>query len=200
MHRASCLCAIALCLAACNNVGSPRVNQPIPNVQIVQQQGGGLWATFPMGGSRVIEPTQSIAAGFDGNMWVCDNGAVDRVDMAGNVTSFPVPACFAITRDSDQHVYFWEAPEQLGKIDGEGNITSLALDAGTPVSHVMASDGNGDLWKPGSDIDRIDTSGHVTSKQLIYPPGTGGTITGLAFGSDGQMWFSCVTAYGVPCL
>ena len=188
-------------ISACSSHASSAIAPQTTNVfpQVVQQQGGGPWVNFPMGGSRVIEPTQAIAAGFDGNMWVCDNGAIDRVDMAGNVTSFAVPACFALTRDPDQHLYFWETPTQFGKVDSSGDITSLSLDGGTPVDNVMASDSNHDLWKPGSDIDRIDPAGHVAFKNLVFPPGVGGTITALAYGSDGQMWFSCVARF-TPCL
>jgi len=202
MRRIVLSVMIALIFGCSSHSNSPVVGTPNGPIvaDVVQQQGGGAWLTFPMGGSRIIEPTQAVAAGFDGNMWVCDSGAVDRVDMSGNVTSFPVPACAAITRNPDHHIYFWEAPEQFGTIDGNGNVSSLVLDGGTPIANVMATDSSHDLWKPGTDIDRIDPTGHVTFKQIVYPPGVGGTITGLVFGSDGQMWFSCVTASRAPCI
>ena len=202
MRRIVLSILMAFAVGCSSHSGSSVVGTPDGSFSpyVRQQQGNGPWLTFPMGGSRIIEPTQAVAAGFDENMWVCDNGAVDRVDMSGHVATFAVPACAAITRNPDHHLYFWEAPEQLGTIDSEGNISSLVLDGGTPIANVLASDSSHNLWKPGTDIDRIDPTGHVSFKQIVFPPGTGGKITGLVLGSDGQMWFSCVTADRAPCI
>lgn len=201
--RAVAISLIFMFLAGCSShTTGPNVANFSVTPQALQQQGGGPWLSFPMGGSRIIEAGESIAAGFDGNIWVCDSASVDRVDMAGAVTSFAVPSCSGITRDPNGHLYFRESPSQLGTVDASGNIGSLGLDGGVPPQSTLASDAQGNLWAGSGEIEKIDSSGHVTAEDLVYPPGVGGTITGLVYGSDGEMWFSCLTAgnQGVPCI
>ena len=202
--------SLAVVIAGCAShvvtpTSSPGTENAVPP-RVVQQQ--GRWETFPLGAGHVIDNNQSIATGFDGNMWACDNGAIDRIDTTGHVTSFSVPACSSPTRNPNQHVYFIEGPSntQIGSIDASGNISALQLDNQALVG-VTASDPHKDLFIGSNDgtsqMENINpTTGHVLLHQLIFPGGVGVQFTGLAYGSDGQIWFSCVTDedHQTPCL
>lgn len=157
----------------------------------------GTWTTFSLG-SNTVQGGQSIAAGFDGAMWICDNASVDRVDTSGNVTSVAVPSCSDITRDPNGKLYFKDLtnPFQIGRINNLGQVSYVALNDHLVIGP-MAADSTGALWtKGGADIAKVDPKrGTVASKNLAFPPGgVSGVVDNFVEGSDSRMWFNCYTS------
>ncbi len=152
-----------------------------------------------------------IAAGPGGTMWFVENTgfAVGRVDSAGHLTEFAVPANSAgshgslnsITAGPDGAMWFTDessANPRVGRIDpASGAMTMYELPTGAgafagaqPLQITAGSDGA--LWFTGffgSVIGRVDVAGHFTA----YPLRRGGDVRGITAGPDGAIWFTQVT-------
>jgi len=184
-------------MLACSTRGVSTVaSGPVAPATFARPNTLGTWTTFSLGSNTVLGG-QSIAAGFDGAMWICDNASVDRVDTSGNVTTVPVPSCLDITRDPNGKLYF-KTPtnfNQIGRINNLGQVSYVALNDHL-VDGPMVADSTGALWTKGSsDIAKVDPRrGTVVTKSLVYPPGVGGFVDNFVEGSDSRMWFNCYTS------
>ena len=198
-----CVIIVAGCTAHESTVpSSTRAGMVIP--QVVQQQGSGPWITISMGTGHNVEDFESIVAGFDGAMWVCDVGYIDRVDMFGNVQYHFLQGggCDDLVRITNDRLFFMVNQEEDGIVDRYGNISTHRLQEGL-TTRPTVGDSNGFVWIAEDDgnIAKVDpVTGAVTNVTLNYPEGSPGLIEGLAYGSDGEIWFSCHTATYGKCL
>jgi streptogramin lyase len=136
----------------------------------------------------------TIAAGSDGNIWFGEKGAIGRIDMAGQLTSFALPAGTgaptALTAGPDGNVWFVaSAPSKIGRITPSGEVKEFALPPGREPDGITAGP-DGNLWftEPGtSAIGRITPAGRIT--EFPVPGGPAKKLASIVAGPDGNLWF-----------
>jgi virginiamycin B lyase len=149
----------------------------------------GQFTGYPVAGS-------SVTTGSDGNLWVVNASAIERVTPTGQVTTFSLPQCCgenSSTLGPDGNIWFTESLSTggaLGRITPGGHIKTFptpgcqGFGAGGPMSLATGPDGN--LWFTcGYSIGRMSTSGAVTQFPVSKTVGDG-TLTA---GPDGNIWF-----------
>jgi virginiamycin B lyase len=133
----------------------------------------------------------AIAAGPDGNLWFTAprTNKIGRITPTGKVTEFSLPTSnsepTSIVVGPDGNLWFTEA-SGIGRITKQGSITEF------PVTDVASSSlvaGSADrLWfLEGTGIGTITPEGSVADFPL---PAHIGSITSLAIGPDGNLWFT----------
>ncbi|HEV7527442.1 MAG TPA: hypothetical protein VGO29_00945 [Solirubrobacteraceae bacterium] len=152
---------------------------------------------------QLPSPKLGLAAtlGPDGNMWVAQDGQIDKVPVGVSLTSEMTPFALghgtggygSIVVGPDGRLWFgWN--KQIGAITTAGTISEYETNSSESVSGVTVG-ADGKLWYgEGNKIARMDTTGHTTaSEDFPLPPGDN-LINGLVLGPDGNIWFSL----GVP--
>jgi streptogramin lyase len=160
-------------------------------------------ASSPSEVVQLPSPKLGLAAalGPDGNMWVAQDGQIDRVPVNATATGQIEPFALghgtggygSIVAGPDGRLWFgWNT--QIGAITTGGAVKEYETNSGTSVEGVIVGP-DGKLWYgEGNKIARMDTAGNTTAgEDFALPPGDGG-INALALGPDGNVWFTL----GVP--
>lgn len=205
---------ISLLLIGCSSRAFvPGTNAPVLPLTPYVEQGGeqGKWVTFPLPAGQNAE---DLYPGPDGATWLVLDNAIGRMDMSGDLTTYPThyltPAYNAgfssITNNRDGNLYFLEgtvddfgtASYYVGKITTSGQIQDLPMPTGNWIPESITSGSDGDLWitlYPSSSgfipsIARMTTTGK--SKVFTLPRGQGGfdpEPAKIVRGPDGNLWF-----------
>ena len=173
---------------------------------------GNLWiAEFGLGDIGVVSPAGvvlqeyavglvhtspiNVVLGSDDRIWFGLNNTDDiaAIDTSGTlveaVTTEPV---FYLAEGADGNVWFSGATSNHdgGTVTPAGVVTNLpAVDA----LFSMTAGPDGDIW--GDDavngkIDEVDPTGNVVASYLYSPAIATGSLSYLAEGSDGNIWFT----------
>jgi streptogramin lyase len=135
--------------------------------------------------------------GPDGNMWVEQDGEIDKVPVGVSLTSEITEYALgsgtggygSIVPGPDGRLWFgWNT--QLGAITTAGTIKGYETNSSTSVSGVTVG-ADGKLWYgEGNKIARMDTAGKTgAGNEFPLEPGEN-QINGLVLGPDGNIWFS----------
>jgi virginiamycin B lyase len=144
----------------------------------------------------------AITTGRDGNLWFTGTGlgSIGRITPAGIVSEFPLPdpatQSSAIAPGPDGNVWFAEDSfglKKIGRITPSGVISEFPLPLPQRlmsqfITHITAGP-DGNVWAAfsgGGIVDRITPAGAIS--QFAIPQA--GTSTGLATGSDGNLWLT----------
>jgi streptogramin lyase len=140
---------------------------------------------------------QAITLGPDGNMWVAQDGQIDRVPVGVSLTSEITRFALAhasggygsIVPGPDGRLWFgWNT--QVGAITTAGVIKGYETNSSTSVSGVTVG-ADGKLWYgEGNKIARMDTAGNTSLSEEFPLPVGDNQINGLVLGPDGNIWFS----------
>lgn len=143
----------------------------------------------------------AAALGPDGNMWVAQDGQIDRVPVGATATGQIEPFALShgmggygsIVSGPDGRLWFgWDT--QIGAITTAGTVNEYETNSGTSVESVIVGP-DGQLWYgEGNKIARMDTAGHTTAGEDFSLPAGDNDINALALGPDGNVWFTL----GVP--
>lgn len=175
---------------------------------VVRMTTAGALTVFPIP-TPDSEPS-SITSGPDGKVWFVERnpGRIATVTMSGTISEFLVPADavpVAITSGSDGNIWMtqvnrlgFKGPGTVARMTPSGSVTEFPIpistsgvdyyEPPTPSLITMAPDGN--VWfLDGQTVDRLTTAGVFTEYSVATGPG-GGTLTGLAAGPDGDIWFT----------
>jgi streptogramin lyase len=148
-----------------------------------------------------------LVAGPGGSVWFAENaGGLGRLDAAGKVTEYALPANSQKTRGAADgmaagpggRLWFTDSSvdvPRVGYVDpGNGKTTLFEVPttgevgfAGARLTDIVAGPG-GAMWFGGSGaaaIGRIDATGTVTAYAT-----SGAAVYGLAAGPDGAVWFT----------
>lgn len=170
-------------LFGCNR-GAVATVQGVPAIpEIVQTQGDGPWLSFPLPSN-----SHGLSPGWDGNMYICSDGNISRVDMQGADTVFVLgpDACFAdgVTRNPDGNVYFAEAGNRefgIGQIQPDGTTTFFP-DPGGDGGEALTSGSDGNVWMAtGTVLVRMTPQGVFTNFRPF-------SANELQRGTDGDLW------------
>lgn len=144
-----------------------------------------------------------ITAGPDGALWIAGN-PIGRIAPTGVIREFSLPAnsfALRITAGPDGNLWFLEA-HKVGRITPAGTISEFPLPSSvlatdscqpyTPYGDITAGPDHA-LWltEPGTAVQngkiwRITTAGTISAFPLPDPQSH---PTGIATGSDGNLWF-----------
>jgi streptogramin lyase len=196
-----------------------RLGYPKPTLEHLEDRrlltGGITELPFPSGFGQPFD----IAAGPDGNLWftqettgtdTISSDHIGRITPDGSVTEFPVPAVgtivpldgagLHIAAGRDGNLWYTEiGVDKIARLSPSGDVTEFPIPTtgGNPGSITAGPDGS--LWftedvqslPPASfrlgNIGRITTSGVVTEFPIATP---NSTPSGIARGSDGNLWFT----------
>lgn len=165
---------------------------------------GQTFTEFPIPGGY---GTAAITAGPDGNLWFTEYLKVGRVTPSGVITLFTPPSFSfynnGIAAGPDGNLWFTEQVGIIGRITPAGEITEFPL-PGTflaPSPGAIAAGPDGNLWFTETAlvdtgvvgrIVRITTAGVITEFPVtpIMSSGTAVTLSGIAAGPDGNLWFT----------
>ncbi|MBA2607770.1 MAG: hypothetical protein H0U92_02400, partial [Actinobacteria bacterium] len=166
----------------------------------------GVITEFPVGrwgASRII-------AGPDGALWFTGHGDttgsgewgigyIGRITTSGAVTIFPVgkdPREIIVGPDGK----LWVVDQILGifRVSTSGVVEDLAVDTGiiNPLFTGLTRGPDDAMWfsvassQHSEFLGRIDTSGTTTYKSLYPEANTGGNISELTTGPDGNIWLA----------
>ena len=139
----------------------------------------------------------AVTPGPDGNMWVEQDGQIQKVPVGVSLTSeiseytlgSGTGGYGSVVPGPDGRLWFgWN--KQVGAITTAGTITGYATSSSTAVSGVTVG-ADGKLWfGEGNKIARMDTAGN-TGAGDEFPLAAGeNQINGLVLGPDGNIWFS----------
>jgi len=159
---------------------------------------------FPIPGSS---GTAAIAAGPDGNLWFTQYTKVGRVTPSGVITLFTPPSFSSfnngIAAGPDGNLWFTEQVGIIGRITPTGEITEFPLPGTFPSPYpgAIAAGPDGNLWFTETAvvdtgavgrIGRVTTAGVLTEFPVtaIMSSGTAVTLSGIAAGPDGNLWFT----------
>ena len=167
----------------------------------------GQIETYPVPNAGSGEPAQ-ITAGSDGSLWFTmkgGTGQLDRVTTSGSFTEFPTPTADPgpIVAGPSPDVNLWfgdEGNDKIGKSTTAGSITEFTvppvMDESPEPTAITAGPGSA-LWfieaYGGSDtIGEIPTTATVATPGIeqFTVPTAGAFATGIASGSDGNLWFT----------
>lgn len=191
----------ALIVAGCAAHGSavPPIALRGVTKPLVYQTGTSAWQTLTIPQGVYAD---NLVAGFDDAMWYCQiisnsQSAVSRIDMSGNVTTFPLmleqsdSSCNSLTSNPDGRLYFEQVAQngsvEMGSISMSGKVAYLNLSA--PIEQgQMVSGSDGNLWIvtfATAHVYCVTTTGKVTEYQN---PGEL-DIQDVIEGPDGNVWF-----------
>ena len=171
-----------------NHVGGPSVGRMATSGAISSSD------VVPLPSSKL-----GLAAtlGPDGNMWLEQDGQIDKMPVGVSLTSEITEYSFgsgtggygSIVPGPAGRLWFgWNT--QVGAITTTGTITGYATSSSTSVSGVTVG-ADGKLWfGEGNKIARMDTAGNTgAGNEFPLEPGEN-QINGLVLGPDGNIWFS----------
>src|SRR6266567_4931017 len=154
---------------------------------IVPAQAATRVKEFPLGAGRLPD---EMTLGSDGNVWATLGGSIDRIELDGTVTNFPVNTIGLshVTTGPDGNVWF-TAQNKAGfmRPDGTGELFKLTQQ-GTPTGITTGPDGN--MWfglggPPGTNqLVQMSLSGAVLNVFPVNPGPNEGTT-----GADGNLWW-----------
>ncbi len=180
------------------------------NNQIRRMDTSGTVSTFAGSGHAEFRDGVGSVAGINGPtdlsvnsnglLYVADavNGLIRTVVTSGPPAPPPAhgvqlldpPAIFAqplgLTTTPDGSVWY-TAPNvaQVVQVASNGSQTTYSI-SGTVVPQLLTTDRDGNIWFSfGGSIGRFETSGTLTA----YPIPTGGNVTDMIGGADGNIWF-----------
>jgi virginiamycin B lyase len=160
-------------------------------------------ASSPSEVVQLPSPKLGLAAalGPDGNMWVAQDGQIDRVPVNATATGQIEPFALghgtggygSIVSGPDGRLWFgWNT--QIGAITMGGVVKEYETNSGTSVEGVIVGP-DGELWYgEGNKIARMDTAGHTSAGEDFPLPAGDSDINALVLGPDGNVWFTL----GVP--
>lgn len=169
----------------------------------------GAVTLFPYGGSR---PT-GLGLGADGNLYLTENaGRILKITPQGVITDFSTSlagsAPTAITQGPDGNLWYTaigcsscdpSMPDTIGRISPAGAVTDFPIPTHSAVPSAIVTGPDGNLWFteagcdacsprfPGSKIGKITPGGVITEYSTPTPQSA---PTGIARGSDGNLWFT----------
>ena len=187
----------------------PRRRRPLPLLLEALEVRELLWAdvnVFPVPGNPM-----AIVAGLDGNLWFTEQGTPDqigRLSTSGSLTEFPLTSNKSVTgiaAGPDGNLWFIQPGNgEVGRITTGGAVTEFPLPSAGYQPTAIASGPDGNIWVAEFDrlsqytgqfqIARITPAGDFT-EFAVPPPSFNGfatvttTITTLAAGPDGDLWF-----------
>lgn len=190
----------AVVLATYSQLGSSPVVSP--------DGSGGTWATSESGGvTRFTHITSSgsrtaatgsgtpvgALLGADSNLWVATSGPnkVVKVTAAGVVTSYPTSGALSgaptsMVVGSDGNVWLTLTSNRLARVTSTGVISEFTAATGADN---LASGGDGDLWyTAGTSL--VHASPASASAYTSASLSVSGTIDGLAWGPDDNLWLA----------
>jgi len=151
--------------------------------------------TIPSGG----RPNR-IVAGPDGNLWFIEGGIkrIGRITPEGVITEFSLPnpfsSTYGITAGPDGNLWFimhvlFEG-YRIGHITPGGVVTEFPLPISSEGPYSIIDGKNGSLWYlvGGRKICRITTNGVITEYPISNSTQFGGTISGFAADSNGNVF------------
>jgi len=156
-------------------------------------------ASSPSEVVQLPSPKLGLAAalGPDGNMWVAQDGQIDRVPVNATATGQIEPFALghgtggygSIVSGPDGRLWFgWDT--QIGAITTGGVVKEYETNSGTSVEGVIVGP-DGQLWYgEGNKIARMDTAGHTSAGEDFSLPGADSGINALVLGPDGNVWFT----------
>src|SRR5262249_42357768 len=184
---------------------------------------GALWFTLSAGGpagsiARIttsgtatlvlqgITRPRGITAGPDGALWFCNDDAIGRMTIDGDVTMYQTSSAMSpsgsITVGSDGALWFPSGPDAIVRMTTDGTATrySFVVPVDNETTQVflgeIAAGSDGALWFtiqakefgtiPHPFIGRTTTAGVAT----IFPLSTPGVPLAIAGGPDGALWFT----------
>jgi len=169
----------------------------------------GLRATITQAGMSAITsyptdgPNWAIVNGPDGALWfTTQQGSVDRITLAGAITSYPLSApgisTHGITVGPDGAIWFTAISTGAGlnfigrmTTSGVSTLYPLARASGSLLSITSGPDGAlwfTELYPPK--IGRITTAGVITEFDLPSQADSSEGPRGITSGPDGALWFS----------
>ena len=130
-------------------------------------------------------------------MWFAeeDGNAIGRINMAGDITEYPLPGPNAntaeITTGPDGALWFpMPAVNAIGRITTSGVLTQFPLPLVASYPYAIATGPDGALWFTELDsnsVGRMTTSGSETEYPL---PTARGYAEGITPGPDGALWLA----------
>jgi streptogramin lyase len=169
----------------------------------------GVGYITPKGKSRLINTGDNgaqpvgLGLGPDHNMWFIDVSGpnIGKITPAGAVKSYQSGisggANWGIVAGSDGRMWYTnEAAAEVVAIDVDGKsetpylVTHKDGTTAMPTTIVAGTDGNLYVGEANGYIDKVTTSGDVTSYRLPGNPGSNFVINGMTVGPDGNIWFA----------
>lgn len=152
----------------------------------------GTVTLYPVTNVCFFQNRNGIAVGSDGNIWFTDycEDKISRLTPAGKLTQFTVPGTiriWGITAGPDGNLWFSDTGQnRIGRITPGGVITEFPVDW-APVPIASGTDGMlyAGEWsgRYSAHIAQITTDGIIHEYPIKL-----GEPTGLAMGSDQQIW------------
>ena len=134
-----------------------------------------------------------LAPGPDGNVWWVSTrgGRIGRITPAGGVTMFDVPGAgylAAIVAGPDDNLWFSDTGvRSLGTITPQGAIDWVDADTGPVSADRLTLGPDGAVWAGAEHrLWRVAPDGRAVER----PTGTRTSVSGLASGPDGRIWFT----------
>jgi len=156
---------------------------------------GPLFTEIPVSGPI------GITTGPDGNLWYTEGfvsgSHIGRLTPAGVATLFTIPSGNAeggITAGPDGNLWFTEYRQnKIGRITPAGVITEFLIPTGGSFPTSIAAGLDGNLWYTvgfgARNIGRITPAGVITEFPI-----PGSNAANITLGSDGNLWFTEVSA------
>lgn len=119
----------------------------------------------------------AITAGPDGALWYAGDGRIGRLDTAGGVTEFPVPALRASAIAAGPDGALWVAAGTVVvRVTPQGAVSVIPL-AGSPQGTILP-------------LPSLTSALNATASRVIGSLDRGGTTYGITAGADGAMWIA----------
>lgn len=139
----------------------------------------------------------AITVGPDDALWFNESGSmkIGRISLQGRVTEFPTPdATFGIATGSDGNLWF-TIYGGIGRMTTTGAITLFPIPPGMDPSEVspfkIVRGPDDAMWFSVEQgyIGRITMAGAMTLFPVPSSLAAGGSIFGISFGPDGNLWY-----------
>jgi streptogramin lyase len=135
---------------------------------------GGQVDRFPLPAGSTPD---AITAGPDGALWYAGDGRIGRLDTAGGVTEFPVPALRATGIAAGPDGALWVAAGTVVvRVTPQGAVSVIPLD-GSPEGTVVP-------------LPSLSPALNATASRVIGGLDRGATSYGITAGGDGAMWIA----------